>query len=222
MGQDGRRLFAEYSTTRFEVAVNISLSVIDGLASRIERAYRRKRLNLVECGLGPRVWETAAALLAELQRSEPWIPLDPEFFVASQDCVALLADPWKELANPRAISRYRRRVRQSVAYLRREIASEVRHAERRSAAGDRLEDVLLEKDRRLSDMGRFIVAHRARMFSLRESFRSGAQLQHRSCPLYREACRSLIAARDYPVLRIAYGIELVTEEVRGLPGMSRN
>jgi hypothetical protein len=181
-----------------EVIVLISHRAIEQVADRIERAYRRRHPFWRRAGTDAGAWIAAARAMLALHRSEPAIPLDPELFVACQPDSAPLADPWHELTRPTALSRYRVRVRQIVRNLKRELDEEVRRAERRADRGEHLELILRSRSRQLSPIGRFILAHRAGRPELAEQFRAAAEDQHRSCPLYRDACHGLLPVGAYP------------------------
>lgn len=176
----------------------LSHRAIEQVADRIERAYRRRHPFWRRVGTDAGAWIAAARALLGLHRSDPSIPMDPELFVACQPDAAPMADPWHELTRPSALSRYRVRVRQIIRGLRRELDEELRHAERRFERGEPLETILRSRSRQLSPLGRFILAHRAGRTELAESFRAAAVDQHRSCPLYRDACRDLLPPGAYP------------------------
>ncbi len=188
---------------------------IDQMAERIERAYLRRRPPSFRDCPHSGVWGMAAAILAEMHRHDPVIPLDPELFVASQTIDPESPDPWKELTRPIAKRRYRRRIMTIIRQLRRELHAEVRWAERQLQDGTPLEQVLSSRRRCLSGLGRFIVAFRAERADLAELFREDAQQQHRSCPLFRQACLDLIPVRSYPVLELLPGFEPMGRAVSG-------
>lgn len=183
----------------------MSHRAIEQVADRIERAYRRRHPFWRRVGTDAGAWTAAARALLALHRSDPAIPLDPELFVACQPAAGPLADPWHELTRPSALGRYRVRVRQIVRSLRRELDEEVRRAERRAHRGEDLEAILRSRSRQLSPLGRFVLAHRAGRPDLAEPFRAAAQEQHRSCPLYRDACRDLLPAGAYPGVDVPSG-----------------
>ena len=137
----------------------------------------------------------------------PTLPLDPELFVASQP-VGEHADPWEDLADGRALARYRLRVRRLVSGLRRELREERAWARARLKRGDALEAVLGARSERLSPLGRYLIAAEAGRPDLADRFREGARAQHRTCPLYRLACRDLLPAADYPVFELLPGFDL--------------
>ncbi len=143
----------------------------------------------------------------EAHRANPWLPLDPELFVASQPAASPLADPWENLAPSQATRRYRRRILEIVRSLRRELRGEIRQAEaqlRRWPAAEA--GVARRRNRGFSPLGRYLVAYRAGRPELAEPFREQVHEQHAACPLYRLACRRLIAAEAYPVLELLPGL----------------
>lgn len=174
-------------------------SVIDGLAERIERAYRLRRPAWRGFCSSPRVWTVAASTLLEVHGSDPSVPPDPELFVAAQPIDPPYPDPWTELTAPGAVRHYRRWVRAIVRRLRAELSGEVRLAEGRIGAGQPIGKVLSSKSGRLSPLGRFIVAQRAGRSVLASRFLDDALAQHRACPLYREASSELLPSGVYPV-----------------------
>ncbi|HEX8199689.1 MAG TPA: hypothetical protein VF590_04325 [Isosphaeraceae bacterium] len=169
------------------------------LATRIHRAYQRRRPHWPPIGPDPEVWAVAAAALLQAHREDPRLPLDPELFVAAQPTGPLWADPWGELAQEDAIRRYRGCVERIIGGLRSELRAEVRLIRRRIRRGEAIEAALGRKSHDLSPLGRFIAACRVGRPDLAAPFRAAAAAQHRSCPLYRPACRRLIPAEAYPV-----------------------
>jgi hypothetical protein len=155
-----------------------------------------------------RLWSTAASILYQVHLDDPAIPLDPELFVASQPGHPTFPDPWSELTQPAAAKRYRDNVRLIIRVLHRELAGEVRRAERKIRFGRPIEAVLLSKDKSLSPLGRFIVARRSGRDDLMERLRPLAIDQHHSCPLYRPACLRLLTTDAYPVQVVATSPEL--------------
>jgi hypothetical protein len=203
----------------------MSLQILPGIeevADRIARAYLRRRPEWRGVGVPARVWADAAAALIELHRSDPAMPLDPELYVAAQPPAVPLADPWVELTRAASARRYRCRVRQIVRSLRRELRDELRRAEQRLDRGADLEAILFGHDRSLSALGRYIVAHRAHRPDLAERLRAAAQEQHRACPLYRSACRGLLAPGSYPVVDLLPGVEARRRPVGVAPSFSVN
>jgi hypothetical protein len=188
--------------------VLITAHAIEKLAGRIEQAYLKRRSLALVGEPDPRLWEIAARALAEAHRRQPWLPIDPELFVASQPPPSLLGDPWEQLAPSGSIRRYRQRVIQMVRDLRRELAGEVRWLERRVRAGRPLEEVLARRTRRVTDLARFVAAQRAGRPDLAEPYRAGAMDRHEGCPLYRPACRGLIDPGQYPSLDLLPGLIL--------------
>jgi hypothetical protein len=188
--------------------VLITSHAIEKLAARIEQAYQRRRSQTLVSEPDPRLWEVAARALAEAHRKYPWLPVDPELFIASQPPLYLLGDPWQQLAPAHSVKRYRQRVVQMVRGLRRELVGEVKRLEKRIQSGYPLESVLQWRTRRVSDLARYVAAHRAGRPELAESFRMGVQDQHEGCPLYRLACRGMIDPDQYPVLDLLPGLIL--------------
>ena len=170
---------------------------IEQLADRIERAYLRRRPEWRQAGLDPRLWSAAAAILTEAHRREPWLPLDPELFVASQ---APASDPWHELTRAASGRQYTSRVRRIVRGLRRELREEIRRVEAAISKGVSLEVILLGPSRQLSALGRFLAATGHDRPDLAARFEAEALRQHAACPLYREAARGLIPGDGYPIL----------------------
>jgi hypothetical protein len=195
-----------------EVTVLATQATLDGLAARIERAYRLRRTGWYRGYSTARVWSTAAAILVQLHQEDPTLPLDPELYVAVQPVCgpdAGFDDPWVRLTQAAAVRRYRRRVHEMIRSLRTELRSEVRFAERRISGGETIGKVLLSSHQRLSPLGCYIVAIRAERSDLGERFRLEAVKQHRSCPLYRAASRQLLPPQFYPVRERSADEELV-------------
>lgn len=179
---------------------------IANVAGRIERAYSLRFDAGPWGGPGPRLWEVVARALFEAHRAAPWLPLDPELFVASQPTTASPSDPWAHMEPGRAVRRYRRRIRRIARGLRRELVDEVRLAGALMGRGRSLEWVLDSPRRDLSPLGRYIVAYRHGRPDLAEGFRRQAQDQHAGCPLYRLACRRLLPESAYPVVELLPGL----------------
>ena len=177
-----------------------SQETIIGLADRIEQAYTRRYPDWTPVRTSPGVWSAAAAGLLMLHRNAPAMPVDPELFVTVQP-QREWADPWADLVQERALRRYRRHVRRIIVQLREEIRDEVRAAERRVRRGSTLSAVLSDTRGRFSALGRYVIARRAGQDDLAERLRPEAERQHRSCPLYQQACRSLLPTDAYPVPR---------------------
>lgn len=199
-----------------------TLLAIEQLAERIERAYLRRLPYWRQVCSNPQVWAAAAESLVRLHRKDPKIPLDPELYVASQTLGLPLADPWEDLAQARAALRYRRRVHQIIRMLRNELQAEVRLAESRMCQGETLEDVIFSRTRSISPLGRYIVAYQAGRLDLADRFRGLAEGQHRSCPLYRHACRRLLPRQAYPVLELISGLDFPSRSALGIPQFSLN
>lgn len=165
---------------------------------RIRTAYLLRR---PWCsGAFPRsaVWMTAATHLMSAHRGDPRLPVDPELFVASQPSRRGVADPWGELTRPSSIDRYRRRVRLIVRQLRRELLGEIRWVHRRLERGLPIDLVLEARTRSLTPLGRYLAAVRSGRDDLALQFVEGAIRQHHGSPLYRDACRGLMAEDLYP------------------------
>jgi hypothetical protein len=171
---------------------------IGQLADRIERAYCRRYPTWKSVGLTPGAWESAAARLSEVAEDEPTIPIDPELFVAVQPPSVGRQDPWVELTPQGSSKRYIRAVHKIVEQLRTELRREVRRAEDRLLRGMTLDQLLATDKARLSPLTRYILAHRAGRHDLSLRLRIEAEGQHRSCPLYRLASRSLLPGNAYP------------------------
>jgi hypothetical protein len=129
---------------------------------------------------------------------DPELPLDSELYVAAQPITGPLGDPWLELTQAAAGRRYRQQVRRIVHRLRRELGREVRLAEARLQEGLPLTITALSRDRRLSPLGCYIAAHRMGRADLARGFALAAAEQHRACPLYMLASRSMLPADRYP------------------------
>jgi hypothetical protein len=183
-----------------EVTVLPSQEMISSLAERIEQAFRRRYPDWTTVRTSSGVWGAAASGLLMLHRNIPSVPLDPEMFVAVQP-LRTWADPWADLAQESALRRYRRHVRRIVSQLRSEIREEVRSAERKLRGGTSLTSVLSDSSGRISALGRYVIARRAGQDELAERLRPEAERQHRSCPLYRQACRFLLPDNTYPIPR---------------------
>lgn len=171
---------------------------IDHLAERIERAYERRGARWSAACSTPRVWASAAKALWQCSLDEPGFPVDPELYVAAQRVDPDSSDPWADLASPRAVERYRRRIRTIIRQLRAELLREIRRAERSIRLGRPTGDVLASRNPRLSPLGRYIVARRALRADLAERWSREAFDQHRSCPLYRNACLDFLSLDEYP------------------------
>jgi len=175
-----------------------SLLLTRRLAVRIRQAYLRQRPWWSGAELTGSVWAAAATTLYEAHQLDPRAPLDPELFVAAQVRNEAVADPWKELASPEAVRRYRRRVVRMIQRLRRELRRELRRIDRQKRRGQSLEQTLNRVDRHLSPLGRYVAAIRAGRSDLADHLRAEALHQHQSCPLYRWACQGLLPDEFYP------------------------
>ena len=172
---------------------------IDGLATRIRHAYHARGMQWNEGCSTMRVWTAAALVLVQLHGDDPSIPMDPELFVASQSLNPEFADVWSDLTSEAAGEAYRKRIREIVRLLERELKREIAHAERLIESGRSIDDVLHNRDARLSSLGRYLVASRAARPSLAAEFEDGVAVQHRSCPMYRSASLAFLPAELYPV-----------------------
>lgn len=185
---------------------------VSDIAGRIERAYFR------HCPMLPRtftvspVWGFAAERLVAIHQAEPDLPLDPELFVAIQVRRRPIPDPWGELARPSATRRYRSHVRRIVTQLRRELRGELQHAERRRRAGQTVDQVIQERRYDFSSLGRYLFACRHQRHDLALPLRASAAAQHEGCPLYAQACRTLIPPHAYPVFDLLPGRLLSTRQ----------
>jgi hypothetical protein len=180
-----------------EVKVFSQRMVIDALADRIERAYRRSQPRWHAGCSAPGVWKAAASFLLQAHRMDRWAPLDPELYVAAQK-VKPLVDPWAELAQQVSVERYLAHVLWIITTLRGEIQQEVALAETRVRQGRSLDSVVLTEDPLHSALGRYIVAARAGRDDLAQQVRRDAVGQHRACPLYRYACLAFLPPGSYP------------------------
>ncbi len=172
---------------------------VSDVAERIERAYFRHCPELPRTFAVSPVWGVAAARLVEIHRDEPDLPLDPELFVAVQVRRGPTPDPWGELARPSALRRYRSQVRRIVLQLRKELRAELQQAERRHRCGQTVEQVVRERRNDFSSLGRYLFACRHDRDDLATVLRTSAASQHEGCPLYAQACRTLIPPHAYPV-----------------------
>jgi hypothetical protein len=168
---------------------------LHALAGRIEEAYALRRPRWWRGCSTARVWFAAADCLWDAHQSDPErVPLDPELYVSSQPISTPLADPWSELAQPEAGIRYRVKVREVIRLLTAELKREIRRAERSIREGEGIRSVLSPNNPRLSPIGGYAVARRARRSDLAEALQPAAISQQRSCPLYKTACLAFIPA----------------------------
>jgi hypothetical protein len=173
--------------------------MIDLLAVRVEQAYGLRVRSWWRGCSTSRVWHAAALRLWEAHAEDQGcVPLDAELFVASQPISISLPDPWTELTHHDSSKRYRLSVKRIVRRLRAELRREVLGGERSIEQGETVEWVLGGKSRRLSALGSYILASRAGRDDLAQPFAAAAAAQHQSCPLYRLASMSLLAAEHYP------------------------
>jgi hypothetical protein len=172
--------------------------VVDGLSSRIQEAYGLRQPDWRGACSTARVWNAAAERLWTAHAADPArVPLDAELFVASQPIGVPFADPWSELTQPESARRYRSTLRRIIRRLRHELKREVARTERLITRGRDICE-LLEKGKRISPLGCFIVAVRAGRAELANRFTAAAAAQHRACPLFREASDALLATDLYP------------------------
>ncbi len=178
--------------------MRITQDLIESLAGRIERAYRLRRGEWNSGCSTSRVWAAAALTLLRAHGEHPELPLDPELYVAVQPRGGTFIDPWGDLAQDSSVRRYRRWIRRIVRGLESELRGEVKWAEGQVGTGDALEVVLSAESTLLSPLGRYIVAQRAGRADLAKPFLAGVLVQHRSCPLYRQAFLRFLPAESYP------------------------
>jgi hypothetical protein len=184
---------------------------IDRLGVRIEQAFTLRCSKWYRGCSTSRVWASAATILWQAHQEDPDLPLDPELYVASQAFNTPFVDPWLSLAHPNAARRYRRRVHGIIRQLRTELKREIRRAEVMIRQGRGLGALMRRPDHRLSPLGLFIAAHRASRADLAARLRPGVIEQHQSCPLYRLASRSFLAAGLYPVADSRWNSPMVEE-----------
>jgi hypothetical protein len=181
-----------------EDTVICSRDAIEHLASRIERAYLRRNPRWRSFGADQGVWQSAASRLLEASIDSPNLPIDPELFVAVLAPGGSSPDPWTELTQRSAQTRYLKALRQIIGRLARELRAELRLAECRLSGGMGLDDLIADRKDRISALTRYILAFRAGRFDLVFKLQAAAQAQHRSCPLYRQASRTLLPNHAYP------------------------
>ena len=173
---------------------------IEQLADRIQRAYRRRYPDWNSVGLTPGVWDSAAARLLEAAEFEPAIPIDPELFVAVQVKRGTRHDPWAELTQSCSLRFYLRALERIVSPTSRGSSSRKSDGPRAALLrGMTLDQLPVAESSRISPLSLYILAHRAGRHDLSRRLRSEAEGQHRSCPLYLLASRSLLPAHAYPL-----------------------
>lgn len=180
----------------------ITPRAMEQISDRIERAYLRRRPEWRQMGLDPRLWSASAAILMDARLQEPWVPIDPELFVACQIVESTSTDPWRELTRGMSRRRYLRKVRQIVLGLRRELRRELRRVDTLVQRGESLDTVLKTPSRSLSALGCYLAASRSGRSDLTDYLLSEARAQHEACPLYRRAAIGLVPNEDYPVLAL--------------------
>lgn len=178
----------------------ITPRAIEQISDRIERAYLRRRPEWRQMGLDPRLWSASAAILMDARLQEPWVPLDPELFVACQTIGSTSTDPWRELTRGASRRRYLSRIRGIVLGLRRELRQELRRVATLVRRGESLDVVLMRPSRNLSALGCYLAATRFGRPDLSDHFLTEARAQHEACPLYSRAASGLVPDADYPVL----------------------
>ncbi len=176
---------------------------IEQIESRIERAYLHHFPSWSLAGLDPRLWSAAAALLTDAHRLQPWVPVDPELFVACQIRQADASDPWRTLTHASARQRYIDSLRRIVRSLRRELRGELRRIELAARLGQPLQALLLAPSRRLSPLGRYLGALHFDRTDLAAELELEARGQFQTCALYGKALEDLVPGKRHgfdPVL----------------------
>lgn len=173
-------------------------ATITVLSERIRAAYVLRYPRWSGFGISARVWETAAGGLCLLNRNDPSYPIDPELFVACQPLSGIWPDPWSDLAPPASLRRYQRAIRQIVRRLHSELRKELRKAEKQLIRGVSIDRLLDDRAPTLSPLGSYVLAHQAGRDDLIVKFRHDAERQHLACPLYRQACLTLLPDGLYP------------------------
>ncbi len=190
-----------------------SQEMVRKIALRIERAYCRKYSYWFSATVAQGVWEFAANRLLESCSDKLSLPIDPEFYVAVQKRSRFIPDPWVELTQERSLIRYRKAMKKIIVKLRRELTEEVTRGECRLLRGVDLDVVLQTEGSRISPLSRYILARRAGRIDLSIVHHAAALSQHRSCPLYRLAARSLLQGHEYPAPGIAVDSSTVGQEI---------
>jgi hypothetical protein len=183
------------------------------IALRIERAYCRKYTQWFSASVTPGVWESAANRLLEASMDKLGLPIDPELYVAVQERSRVTPDPWVELTQQGSLVRYRKALRRIIAQLREELTREITRGECRMIRGLDLDQVLETEGSRISPLSRYILAHRAGRLDLSIRHHAAALSQHRSCPLYRLAARSLLPGHAYPSIELVADTSSVGQEI---------
>jgi len=173
---------------------------INELASRIERAYRRRHPRWSGPSSTSGIWVLAALKLLEASGACQEAPTDPELFVAVLASGGNSPNPWIELTQQSSRTRYISAVLSIVKRLGRELKRELRLADRLLLASQEVETVLNDQTIPISSLTRYIVAFRAGRTDLVIAFRQAARNQHDSCPLYRLASRPFLPDDAYPCL----------------------
>lgn len=173
--------------------------VNDQIAQRIEQAYLRRRPEWRMASVDRHLWASAARVLIAASEGSAAIPVDPELFVASQVRAGLISDPWMDLTHPRAGRRYVANVQRMVRRLRNELREELERVDDLLTTGKTLERILRTPSRKLSPLGRYVVAIRQGRTDLAKGFRGEAREQMTVCPLYQAALVDLITPEDSPL-----------------------
>ena len=189
-------------------------SHLDHLAERIEVAYRRRHPIWAPLGLTPGVWLAAAGRLNDVAAIDPASPIDPELFVAVQDYRTFRRDPWRELAQEGAATRYRSAVRKIVKQLKAELEGELDWSKQLLESGRSLDELIAVVKTRVSPIAKLALCVRHDRDDLADQVRPAAEAQQRACPLYTFACRKLIPglAVDAPEAPAVGGPGLVDQE----------
>jgi hypothetical protein len=182
------------------------------IALRIERAYCRRYPQWISAGMTPGVWDSAATRLLVASQDKLGLPIDPELFVAVQEPTRVTPDPWSELTQHRSVVRYRKALKRIILRLRQELKAEITRGECRILRGLDLDQVLETEGSRLSPLSRYILSHRAGRLDLSIKHHSAALNQHRSCPLYRIAARSLLPDHAYPAMELPADSTMIGQE----------
>jgi hypothetical protein len=199
--------------SKTEDIVVYSQETIRKIELRIEAAYCRRYPQWFSGSVNSGVWESAAYRLLEVATNKPGLPIDPELYVAVQKTSSVYPDPWVELTQQGSLVRYRKNLRKIIAKLRTELTTEITRGECRMLRGVDLETVLETEGSRISPLSCYILAHRAGRFDLSIRHHTAALSQHRSCPLYRVASRSLLPSHAYPTTELATGSSSPGQEI---------
>lgn len=177
----------------------LTIETVDQIAATLKDAYYLRHRDKGTAHIEGRVWSLAARRLLSLHRTHPELPVDPVLFVACLPEPLAGREPWHGLIQRRSLVLYRNRLRSITRRLQRELTREVALAEAEIERGQPIEMLLTWPSRRVSPLGRYIVAQRADRPDLARAFRQDAYRQHMACPLYRPASRSLLGSLAYPI-----------------------